>query len=179
MNGTPIVCEGIIRRFGRREVLSGVGLEVGKGRIVGLLGPNGAGKTTLIRIITGQITPSGGRVLIGGNPLRPRDRGLMRTLGLVPQEPALYRELTLRENLLLMASIYGLRKDEATSRCGELLDEMGLSGHADRRAEECSAGMRQALSVLMGMIHRPYALLLDEPTVGLDPKIRSLVLCWD
>lgn len=175
MGGAAIRCEGIAKSFGGRQVLNGVNLEVGKGRIIGLLGPNGAGKTTLIRIMSAQLRPSRGTVLIGGKPLQRRDRVLLRTLGVVPQEPALYGELTLRENLMFMAKVQGIRGENVAALCSDLLEELGLGSHADRRASECSTGMRQVLNILMGLLHAPLVLLLDEPTVGLDLRVRRLV----
>jgi ABC-2 type transport system ATP-binding protein len=168
---------GLVKRYGERTVLDGVDLEVEEGDILGLLGPNGAGKTTMLRILSAQIRPDAGDVEIGRFKLPEGENAVRKAIGMVPQEQALYRRLTLRENLELMAALHGMDRQERRTRCHSLLQRLGLGEHADQVAEECSTGMRQALNILMGLAHCPDIILLDEPTVGLDPRIRRTV--WE
>lgn len=165
------------KEFDGLKVLEGVTLAVKKGEAFGLIGPNGAGKTTLIRILTGQIAPSRGEIILEGEPVDPRDSRYRRRIGLVPQDPAFYGRLSARENLSLMAMLYGVGKDDLAGRVTELLSWAGLEEHAERQARFFSRGMQQRLSLVMGMVHEPELIYLDEPTSGLDPEARSSL--WD
>jgi ABC-2 type transport system ATP-binding protein len=165
------------KEFDGIKALEGVDLEVGEGETFGVIGPNGAGKTTLIRILTGQIAPTRGDILLEGEPVDPRDSRYRLQIGLVPQEPALYGRLSARENLNLLSLLYGIRKEEAGERVEGLLSWAGLEEHASRQARFFSRGMQQRLSLAMGLVHKPELIYMDEPTSGLDPEARSAL--WD
>lgn len=159
------------------KALEGVTLSIDKGETFGLIGPNGAGKTTLIRILTGQIAQDHGEITLDGKRVDPRDPAYRLQVGLVPQEPAFYGRLSARENLDLMARLYGTGKDVLERRVTELISWAGLEEHAGRQARFFSRGMQQRLSLVMGMVHQPELVYLDEPTSGLDPEARSSL--WD
>jgi ABC-2 type transport system ATP-binding protein len=172
-----ISVRGLAKEFGAFKALDDVSLTVGRGETFGLIGPNGAGKTTLIRILTGQIAPSRGDILMHGEPVDPLESRYRLRVGLVPQEPSFYGRLTARENLLLLASLYGMDRGEATERVESLLAWSGFEEHAERQVRNFSRGMQQRLSLAMGLVHRPEFIYLDEPTSGLDPEARSTL--WE
>lgn len=159
------------------KALDGVSLAVEKGEKFGLIGPNGAGKTTLVRILTGQTAPSSGKILMEGTPVEPLEPRYRLRVGLVPQEPAFYGRLSARENLALLARLYGIDGRAAYERTGWLLSWAGLENHAERQARFFSRGMQQRLSLAMGLVHQPDLIYLDEPTSGLDPEAR--VSLWE
>jgi ABC-2 type transport system ATP-binding protein len=163
---------GARRAYAGRPALTGVDLSLRSGEIYSLLGPNGAGKTSLVRAISGRLRLDGGTVrLCGEDPVGdPRAR---RLLGLVPQELALYPELTALENLQVFARLMGLGRDEAGRSAHRLLGRIGLADRARERVDTLSGGMKRRLNVAAGVIHRPRVLLLDEPTVGVDPAARE------
>ncbi len=155
------------------KALDGVSLDIEAGETFGFIGPNGAGKTTLVRILSGQTAPTRGEILFRGESVDARQHGYRSRIGLVPQDPAAYGRLTARENLALMAGLYGLDRPAAAARVQELLTWSGLEGHADRQVRMFSRGMLQRLSLAMGMVHSPEMVFMDEPTSGLDPEARS------
>jgi len=161
------------KRYGPVVALDHVSFGVGEGEIFGLLGPNGAGKTTLLSIVSGLLQPTAGEVRIQGRPLRAADREGRRAIGIVPQELALYGELSARENLLFFGELYGLRGADLRGRVAEVLAAVGLSDRADDRADAFSGGMKRRLNLGIALVHRPRLLLLDEPTVGVDPQSRN------
>jgi len=163
------------KTFGDRIALDGVSLTVAAGEVVGLLGPNGAGKTTTASILSGVIPPDSGEVRIGGATMNGTSSQARRNLGLVPQSIALYPTLTARENLHFFGRMQGLRRDAAVKRTEELLEEVGLSDRADDPIGPFSGGMKRRLNLACGMIHEPCAVLLDEPTVGVDPQSRGRI----
>jgi ABC-2 type transport system ATP-binding protein len=157
------------KTFGSTRALGGVSLQVRAGEIFGLLGPNGAGKTTLLSIVSGLLAPDAGNVLVLGEPLR-RDR--KHLLGIVPQDLAIYGELTARENLYFFGALYGLGRQELKRRSEEILRAVGLLDRADHRAETFSGGMKRRLNLGAALVHQPRLLLVDEPTAGVDPQSR-------
>ncbi len=163
---------GVVKRFGARTAVDAVDLQVAPGEVVGLLGPNGAGKTTLVSLIAGLRAPDAGRVTIdGADPAT--DRAARRRLGLCPQELSLYPELNCDQNLAFFGALYGLRGAALRARADAVLDRVQL---ADRRTEPVavfSGGMKRRLNLAIAMLHEPSVLLLDEPTVGVDPQSRS------
>ncbi len=165
---------GISRSYGGRAALSDVNLAVYPGEIVGLLGPNGAGKTTTLSILSTQMRPDSGRVLIDGQPSGAARMG--RMLGLVPQSLALYPTLSGAQNAMHFARMQGLSRRDAREACVRVLDEVGLSERADDPVYSYSAGMKRRLNLACGMVHRPAVLLLDEPTVGVDLQSREQIL---
>jgi ABC-2 type transport system ATP-binding protein len=165
---------GLQRRFGEGRGLLGADLELRRGEIYALLGPNGAGKTSLVRAICGRLRLDGGEVrLLGGDPLR--DASVRRGLGLVPQEIALYPELSVRENLEVLGRLAGLPAAELPRAVAEALDWIGLAERAGSRVAELSGGQKRRVNLAAGTLHGPEVLLLDEPTVGVDPSARERI----
>jgi ABC-type multidrug transport system ATPase subunit len=167
-----IAVRDLSKEFNGFRALQGVNLHVSSGETFGLIGPNGAGKTTLVRILTGHVRATSGEIFFQGGPIDPRSRDYRLKIGLVPQEPAFYGRLSARENLRLIARLYGIDAVGAEEKAASLLEWSGLTEHADRQARFFSRGMQQRLSLAMGMLHDPKLLYLDEPTSGLDPEAR-------
>jgi len=167
---------GLGKSFGSRRVLDEVSFSVRPGELVGLLGPNGAGKTTTLSILATVLNPDQGEVTIAGLDLATQRAAIRARLGLVPQSLALYPTLTARENLLLFARLRGATAREARRTCAEVLDEVGLTEHAQRTVGLLSGGMKRRLNLACALVHRPQVLLLDEPTVGVDPQSRERIL---
>jgi ABC-2 type transport system ATP-binding protein len=160
------------KTYGSTRALQKVSFQVYEGEIFGLLGPNGAGKTTLLSIVCGLLPATAGEVRLLGRPVRGGG-DWKRLIGIVPQELAVYDQLTARENLLFFGELYGLAGDELSRRVSEVLDAVGLADRADRRVSTFSGGMKRRLNLGAGMVHGPKLLLLDEPTVGVDPQSRN------
>jgi ABC-2 type transport system ATP-binding protein len=164
---TAIESQGLSKRFGAIEALRNVALTVPVGQTYGLLGPNGSGKTTLIRLVAGLLRATTGSLTVLGRSMP--SRRVLADIGYMPQTPALYLELTVRENLLFFARIYGAADRD---RVGEVLEVVGLRERGDSPVYALSGGMRQRTSLACALVHRPRLLLLDEPTVGVDPPLR-------
>jgi ABC-2 type transport system ATP-binding protein len=163
------------KQFGPTVALAGVSFQVADGELFGLLGPNGAGKTTLLSIVAGLLEPSGGEARILGRKVQLSDRELRKHVGLVPQELAVYGELTARENLVFFGSLYGLGGADLERRAEEVLTAVGLHDRADGRVDTFSGGMKRRLNFGAALVHRPRLLLLDEATAGVDPQSRNLL----
>jgi ABC-2 type transport system ATP-binding protein len=161
------------KRYGATIALDGVSFNVEEGEIFGLLGPNGAGKTTLLSILACLLEPNSGEVRLFGRAASPRDREVRRRLGIVPQELALYGELTARENLLFFGGLYGLAGDALRRKTNAVLEAMGLADRADDRVDTFSGGMQRRLNLGAALVHDPQLVLLDEPTIGVDPQSRN------
>ncbi|MHB8509478.1 MAG: ABC transporter ATP-binding protein [Candidatus Dormibacteria bacterium] len=157
---------GVSRRFGRIQALDNVSLEISEGEIYGLLGPNGSGKSTLLRMILGLVRPDAGEVRVLGR--RMPDLGVLGRVGYMTQQAALYSELTVAENVRFFAGIFG-----AANRVDEALALVHLEDRAGSVVGDLSGGMRQRVSLACALVHRPRLLLLDEPTVGVDPELRA------
>jgi ABC-2 type transport system ATP-binding protein len=169
-------CSGLVRRFGDFTAVDDVSFHIGAGETYGLLGPNGAGKTTTISIVAGILAADAGSVSVAGEPMHPSAMAAKRQLGLVPQELAVYPDLTARENLRFFARIQGLAGEGRSARVDEVLEVIGLEERADDRVAEFSGGMKRRLNIGVGLLHRPHLLILDEPTVGVDPQSRNAIL---
>ena len=170
---TPIVeVIDIHKRYGETTALDGVSFSVEEGEIFGLLGPNGAGKTTLLSIMACLLAPTSGSLRLFGRAADPHDRSLRHLLGIVPQELALYGELTARENLVFFGGLYGLGEAALRQRTEAVLAAMGLTERADDRVETFSGGMQRRLNLGVALVHQPRLVLLDEPTIGVDPQSR-------
>ncbi len=165
-----VEARGIVRTFGHIRALDGLDLAVRRGEILGLVGPNGAGKTTFIRLIAGLLRPTAGEIVVLGG--RPGARGVVERTGYMPQSSALYEDLTVRENLVFFGRLYGLTRTQANANAGELEELMALGGKRTALVRDLSGGMRQRTNLACAMIHGPELLLLDEPTVGVDPVLR-------
>ena len=169
-------CTDLVKRFGDRAVVDDVSFSIGPGETYGLLGPNGAGKTTTIRLVCGLLVGDGGTVTVAGLPVDRRAVDAKRAIGFVPQDIALYPDLSAAENLRFFGTLYGLRGRKLRARVGEVLELIGLSDRANDRVDAFSGGMRRRLNIGAGLIHRPKLLVLDEPTVGVDPQSRHAIL---
>ena len=167
--------EDVVKRYGRFTAVDGVSLDVAPGEIHGFLGPNGAGKTTTIRMIAGLLKPSSGRVSIDGHDLAKEPEAAKRALGFIPDRPFLYEKLTAAEFLRFHGGLYGLEGDPVEERARELLALFELSGWAHELVESFSHGMKQRLVMCSAFLHRPQAVLVDEPMVGLDPRGARLI----
>ncbi|MCB0963697.1 MAG: ABC transporter ATP-binding protein, partial [Acidimicrobiales bacterium] len=169
-------CSGLVRTFGDRVAVDDVGFEIAAGETYGLLGPNGAGKTTTIRMVCGLLERDAGEVTLDGQPVDRHDVATRAGIGFVPQEVALYPDLTARENLRFFGHLYRLRGAELDRRVDEVLEIIGLADRADDAVDAFSGGMKRRLNIGAGLVHRPRLLILDEPTVGVDPQSRNAIL---
>jgi ABC-2 type transport system ATP-binding protein len=158
------------KRYGDTVALRQVSFQVDEGEMFGLLGPNGAGKTTLLSIVSSLLEATAGEVRILGQKLTPRDRELRRLVGIVPQELAVYGELTAGENLQFFGELFGLGGHDLRQRVTEVLRAVGLEDRAGQRVDTFSGGMKRRLNLGAALVHRPRLLLLDEPTTGVDPQ---------
>ncbi len=176
---TPILeVTDLVKRYNgaARPALDGLTFAIRPGEILGLLGPNGAGKTTAVSIISTILAPSGGHVAVCGIDLRKTPRQVRPLIGLVPQEIALYAELTARENLTFFGRLQGLRGTRLKQRVAAALAAVGLEARAHQKIATFSGGMQRRINLAVGILHTPRLLLLDEPTVGIDPQSRHLIL---
>ena len=163
---------GLTRDFGDRTALDGVDLRVDSGGSLAVLGPNGSGKSTLLRILAGLLRPSSGEVSVLGCDLPKETHRLRGRVGYLGHDPLLYRDLTPRENLELVAALHGIGSEVAGPRIEVLLEAVGMSVRADDRVAELSAGMKQRIDIWRALAVEPRLLLLDEPAAGLDPAER-------
>jgi len=164
------------KNYGQNKAVDGISFHAGTGEIFGLLGPNGAGKTTTISIISGLLEATSGTVMVNGQAMSPTASTVKKSMGVVPQETALYEELTARENLRFWGGLYDMSGARLRERVGEVLALIGLSDRADDAVKTYSGGMKRRLNLGLGLIHEPQVLLLDEPTVGVDPQARLSIL---
>lgn len=161
------------KSYGDHLAVKDVSFSLEAGEILGLLGPNGAGKSTTMMMIAGLLAPTAGTILFEGREFNGRDFDQRRLLGVVPQEYAIYQELNAIDNLMFFGKLYGLRGSALKARCDEVLDQIGLVDSARRPAGTYSGGMKRRLNFGVALIHKPRILILDEPTVGVDPHSRS------
>ncbi len=175
--------EGLVKLYGKRRVVDGIDVEVGKGEIVGLLGPNGAGKTTTFYMIMGVIKPNAGRVFIEDEAERtsteitrmPMFKRARLGIGYLPQEASVFRRLTVWQNVYSILEMRGVSRKEARARTSELLEMMGVSHLAKQTGAQLSGGERRRVEIARALAIKPKFLLLDEPFVGIDPKTREEV----
>ena len=168
--------EGITKRFGDRTACDAVSFRVESGETYGLLGPNGAGKTTCISVLCGLLAPDGGSATVAGHDIVTDTLEAKRSIGYVPQDLALYPDLSARENLAFFGRLQGLRGSHLAQRVDHCLDVVGLVERADDRIEDYSGGMKRRANIAAGLLHEPQLLVLDEPTVGVDPQSRNAIL---
>jgi ABC-2 type transport system ATP-binding protein len=169
-------CRDLRKSFGDRKAVDGVGFEIRSGETYGLLGPNGAGKTTTISMICGILTADGGDVQVAGQRVDTGTVDAKGAIGFVPQDLAIYPDLSARENLTFFGRLYGLGGAQLRDRIAEVLAVIDLADRADERTERFSGGMKRRLNIGIGLLHRPQLLVLDEPTVGVDPQSRNAIL---
>ncbi len=178
---TSALRKSFVSRAGREkktvEAVRGVDLQVAEGEVFGFLGPNGAGKTTTLRMLATLIEPDGGEALIAGVSLRKDPGEVRKRIGYVAQGGSTWDDSTAREELVLHARMYGIRKVEAQKLAAEALDAFELTEYADRKCKTYSGGQRRRVDIALGIIHKPKVVFLDEPTTGLDPQSRAHM--WD
>src|SRR5262245_14477691 len=174
---TALRVTGACKRFGTTQALDGAEVTLERGQLLLLLGPNGAGKTTLIRAVAGRVRLDRGEVELLGQKLDGATGGARRALGVVPQEIALYPLLTARENLEVFGRFHGLGRADLAERVAWALDWTALADRADEPIKGYSGGMKRRLNIACGVLHRPDVVLLDEPTVGVDPQSRERI--WE
>jgi len=175
MTDLAIWADRLTKRYGDTLAADGIDLAITRGAFFGLLGPNGAGKTSTVHMLSTLIRPTSGQARVAGYPVLTRGLDVRRNIGVVFQDPALDRTLTVAENLRFAGMLHGLSRAEIRQRSEALLELFGLNEHRDRLVESLSGGMRRALDIARGMIHRPQVLFLDEPTTGLDlPNRRAI-----
>ncbi len=173
-NSQPIATVRDLRKsYGSLIAVDGVSFDIQEGEVFGLLGPNGAGKTTTISILSGILPPTSGDVSVIGLDTKTGGAPLRMAIGVVPQELAIYQKLTGRENLQFFGELYGIQGAALSARVTEMLEMVGLTERADDRAADYSGGMKRRLNLAIGLMHNPRLLLLDEPTVGVDPQSRN------
>ncbi|MBT8225770.1 MAG: ABC transporter ATP-binding protein [Dactylosporangium sp.] len=171
-----LVCDGLRKHYGERPAVSDVAFTIAPGETYGLLGPNGAGKTTTILMIAGVLQPDAGTILVSGIPMALGALAAKARIGFVPQEIAIYPDLTARENLRLFARLCGLGRGLAKQRTEEILETIGLRDRGAEQTKRFSGGMQRRLNIGIGLLHAPALLILDEPTVGVDPQSRNAIL---
>jgi len=176
---TPVAvaCAGLRHRFGQVQALDGVRFDVDAGEVFGLLGPNGAGKTTTIRVLTTLLYPDEGSARVFGLNVRTQATEVRRSIGYVPQQLSADAQLTGRENVWLFARLFDVPRQQLRRRVDEALRLMGLDGASGRLVKTYSGGMVRRLELAQALVNRPRLLILDEPTIGLDPVARSNV--WE
>jgi len=174
---SPLVeVENLRKRYGSVEALKGVSFQVPAGEIFGLLGPNGAGKSTTIGILCGLVPPDAGSARLNGRDVVRHGVDARRSLGVVPQEVALYDELNAAENLQFFGRLYGLSGADLKERVATMLERVALADRAKEPISRYSGGMKRRLNIAAGVLHGPKVVLMDEPTVGLDPQTRASIL---
>jgi ABC-2 type transport system ATP-binding protein len=175
-NQAAIEATNLHKAFGDIQAVQGVSFEVRQGEIFSLLGPNGAGKTTTISMLSTLLRPDDGDALVMGHSVRRDPMAVKSVLGVVPQEIALYEDLSASENLTFWGKMYGLRGAALRQRVGEVLDIIGLSDRARGRVGTFSGGMKRRVNIGVALLHRPQVIYMDEPTVGIDPQSRRNIL---
>ncbi|GAE28779.1 ABC transporter ATP-binding protein [Halalkalibacter hemicellulosilyticus] len=166
----------VVKRYGSFVALDYVNLTIKEGEVIGLLGPNGAGKTTLIQVLTGIIPKDTGTITLFGDYKKPFNNQNKRQLGLVTQELTIFEDLTAKENLEFFAGVYGLKGEEKKQRVEEALSFVGLSSKAKMLPKKFSGGMKRRLNIACALTHNPKLVIMDEPTVGIDPQSRNHIL---
>ncbi len=170
-----VIVQSLVKSFGALKAVDGVNFEVKKGTCFGLLGPNGAGKSTTISMIVGTLVPDSGQVTIDGKSIAGETDPLRRKIGYVPQELAIFDDLNSIQNLSFFASLYGMTKPETEARTKTVLTIVGLNDRATEPIKNFSGGMKRRLNIAIALIHSPELLVLDEPTVGVDPQSRNAI----
>jgi ABC-2 type transport system ATP-binding protein len=177
MNDSPAIqVENLYKHFGEIKAVDGVSFDVERGEIFSLLGPNGAGKSTTISMLSCLLRPSDGDARVMGHSITEDPRGVKASIGVVPQEIALYEDLSARENLNFWGKMYGLRGAELRSRVDEVVEMIGLGDRQKDRVSKFSGGMKRRVNIGIALLHRPDVIIMDEPTVGIDPQSRRHIL---
>jgi ABC-2 type transport system ATP-binding protein len=167
---------GLVKRFDELVAVNDVSFAIQEGETFGLLGPNGAGKTTSISMVAGLLEPDAGEIEVAGTRIRTNSTEGKGSIGLVPQDLAIYPDLTAAENLRFFGKLYGMPADGLARRVDQVLELIGLNERRDDRTKDYSGGMKRRLNIGIGLLHEPQLLILDEPTVGVDPQSRNAIL---
>jgi ABC-2 type transport system ATP-binding protein len=168
--------QNLVKNYGDFQAVKGVSFNIEDGEIFSLLGPNGAGKTTTISMLSTLYAPTSGDAIIGGHSVTKDPTGVRNVIGVVPQDLALYEDLTARENLVFWGQMYGLSGKALNTRVDEVLEQIGLTDKAKNRVKTFSGGMKRRVNIGVGLLHKPRVLFMDEPTVGIDPQSRRAIL---
>jgi ABC-2 type transport system ATP-binding protein len=171
-----LTATSLVKHFDELTAVDNVSFTIDQGETFGLLGPNGAGKTTSISMVAGLLEPDQGSVRVDEHEITTRSPSGKGSIGLVPQDLAIYPDLTANENLKFFGRLYGMTKGDLAQRVDEVLDVIGLADRRDDLVKEYSGGMKRRLNIGIGLLHRPHLLILDEPTVGVDPQSRNAIL---
>ncbi|REK64004.1 MAG: ABC transporter ATP-binding protein [Cohnella sp.] len=171
--GNAIEIEGLVKSYGDKTALRDIGFAVRVGSCFGLLGPNGAGKSTTMKILSGLLEPDSGRVRVLGLDLKREHARIREQIGYVPQGIALYEKLSAADNLVFFGEMSGVRGKELKSRIAEVLEQVGLADRAKDQVESFSGGMKRRINIAAALLHRPKLIIMDEPTVGIDPQSRN------
>ena len=166
----------LVKKYGDFTAVNGISFEIKAGEIFSLLGPNGAGKTTTISMLSTLYVPTSGEATVGGHSITKEPMAVRNLIGVVPQDLALYEDLTARENLSFWGQMYGLSGKTLNSRIEEVLEQIGLADKAKQRVKTYSGGMKRRVNIGVGLLHKPKLLFMDEPTVGIDPQSRRAIL---
>ena len=170
-----ITVDGLRKHYGDVKAVDGISFEIHEGEIFGLLGPNGAGKTTTINVLCSYTEPTAGEIVVAGHSVTAEPEAVKRAIGVVPQDIALYPDLNAMENLRFFGRMYDVPKARLEQRIADLLQLVGLTEHAGKRVEHYSGGMKRRLNLAVGLLSEPRFLMLDEPTVGVDPQSRNTI----
>ena len=168
--------QNLVKNYGDFKAVKGVSFDIEEGEIFSLLGPNGAGKTTTISMLSTLYSPTSGDATIGGHSITKDPMGVRGIIGVVPQDLALYEDLTARENLIFWGQMYNLSGKALHARVDEVLEQIGLTDKAKDRVKTYSGGMKRRVNIGVGLLHKPRLLFMDEPTVGIDPQSRRAIL---
>jgi ABC-2 type transport system ATP-binding protein len=168
--------QNLVKKFGDLTAVDGVSFDIQAGEVFSLLGPNGAGKTTTISILSCLLEPTSGNAVVNGHSVTQEAIQVKRIIGVVPQEIALYEELSARENLTFWGQMYSLKGNNLKSRIAEVLEQIGLTERAKDKIKTYSGGMKRRVNIGVGLLHKPLLLFMDEPTVGIDPQSRRSIL---
>ena len=174
--GNLLMVKNLKKSFGERVAVKNMNFEIKEGEIVGFLGPNGAGKTTTIRMISTILDYDEGEVIFNGRNIKENEKEFKKSLGLVPQDIAVFSDLSAYNNVKFFGSLYGLKGHVLKERVKEVLGFVGLWERKDQYPEEFSGGMKRRLNIACSIIHKPKLLIMDEPTVGIDPQSRNNIL---
>jgi ABC-2 type transport system ATP-binding protein len=166
----------LVKKYGSFTAVKGISFDIQEGEIFSLLGPNGAGKTTTISVLSTLYAPTKGDAIIAGHSVTKEPMAVKQVIGVVPQELALYDDLTARENLVFWGKMYNLGGKVLRDRIDEVLKQIGLEDKANKRVKTFSGGMKRRVNIGVGLLHKPKLLFMDEPTVGIDPQSRRAIL---